>query len=339
MRAYPIIAFIFALGSGLVLSAGEARAWGKFGHLTVCDLAYRNFTDKAREELKKLFQVDQGGIDVKGRGKLPDRHYTSYNVGCLEEDAMPRRHPDDHFINVSRDTKSIANGACPGAADCILSGIGRDFDTLKDPAKPNEERVFSLMALGHWIGDIHQPLHVSFADDRGGNGIGAKVTGGKCGKSSYRVKNLHGIWDNCLLEAGLFERVRKRTDFKKSWSKNTITYRAVDTLQANTSLAEEKQLIGKDPWKWANESFEIALKPEVRYCLMVAGTCQYSSTVAKLPTRGPKRSEEFDQAYLAKFEQTAQDRIKAAGFRLAHLVNLALDPAYTEPVRDNLQKP
>jgi len=289
--------------------------------------------------LKKLFRVGQGGIQVKGRGKLPDRRYTSYNVGCLEEDEIPRRHPDDHFINISRDTRSIVSGACPAAADCILSGIGRDFDTLKDKTKPKEERVFSLMALGHWIGDIHQPLHVSFADDRGGNGIDAKVTGGKCGSSNYRVKNLHGIWDNCLLEAGLFERVRKRADFKKRWSKNTITYRAVDTLQANTSLAEEKQLVGGDPWKWANESLEITLQPDMRYCMMAAGTCQYSPAMPKLPPGGPKRSEQFDQAYLARFEQTAQNRVRAAGFRLAHLINLALDPAYTEPVRDNLQKP
>lgn len=339
MRGFPIIAFGFALGAGLISSSGQALAWGKFGHLTVCDLAYRNMTDKTRDELKKLFQVDQGGIDVKGRGKMPDRRYTSYNVGCLEEDELPRRHPDDHFINVSRDTKSISSGACPAAADCILSGIGRDFDTLKDKTKPNEERVFSLMALGHWIGDIHQPLHVSFADDRGGNQIEAKITVGKCGTSSYRVKNLHGVWDNCLLEAGLFERVRKRADFKKSWSKNTITYRAVDTLQANTSLEEEKQLVGTDPWKWANESYEIALKPEVRYCVMVSGSCQYSQAMPTLPSGGPKRSEQFDQAYLSRFQQMAQDRIKAAGFRLAHLVNLALDPAYTEPVRDNLQKP
>ncbi|MGO4665490.1 S1/P1 nuclease [Bosea sp. 2RAB26] len=335
-----VVIYISSLFLWIGLASGqEAKAWGKLGHLTVCDLAYRNFTDHTRDELKRLFQVRQGGIFVKGRGKLADRHYTSYNLGCLEEDEMPRRHKDDHFINVSRDTKSIVSGACPAGADCILSGIGRDFAILKDATKPNEERVFALMALGHWIGDIHQPLHVSFADDRGGNGIDAKVIG-RCGTSRQSVDNLHAIWDNCLLEAGLFERVRKRVDFKKSWTRNTITYRAVDTLQANTSLAEEKQLVGMDPWKWADESFEITLQPAVRYCTMIAGTCRYSEVLAELPARGgKKRAETFDQAYLAAFERTAMERIKAAGFRLAHLVNLALDPSYTEPVRDNLQKP
>ena len=237
---------------GLALLPDPAKAWGKFGHLVVCDLAYRNLTDASKDELKELFNGKRG-ITVKGKGELADRHYTSFNVGCLEEDEMPRKHPDDHFINVSRDTKSIDGEACPNNNTCILAGIERDLATLKNQAAAKQDRVFALMAIGHWIGDIHQPLHISFADDRGGNSIDVKLKG-RCGGSSYRVANLHGMWDNCLLEAGLFERVRKRSDFKKTWSKNTITYRAVDTLQAQTSLAEEKSFVGAKPWEWAAES-------------------------------------------------------------------------------------
>jgi hypothetical protein len=28
-----------------------------------------------------------------------------------------------------------------------------------------------FQGVGHWVGDIHQPLHVSFEDDRGGNSV------------------------------------------------------------------------------------------------------------------------------------------------------------------------
>ena len=38
----------------------------------------------------------------------------------------------------------------------------------------------------HWVGDIHQPLHVSFEDDRGGNNI---QVNGQCSG------NLHATWD------------------------------------------------------------------------------------------------------------------------------------------------
>lgn len=84
MRALQI-ALVFAAVclAAIFTSPNDVKAWGKFGHLTVCDLAYRNFTDKTREELKKLFQVP-AGITVAGRGEMEDRHYTSFNVGCLE---------------------------------------------------------------------------------------------------------------------------------------------------------------------------------------------------------------------------------------------------------------
>jgi hypothetical protein len=339
MRALRFLLVVSFACLGLAsLFSRDALAWGKFGHLTVCDLAYRNLTQKSREELKKLFQVETGGIDVEGRGQMEDRHYTSYNVGCLEEDELPRRHPADHFINVGRETTSINDNSCPGTGSCILAGIGRDFGILKDTAKSNEDRVFALMAMGHWIGDIHQPLHVSFADDRGGNAIDAKLTG-KCGTSRYRVENLHGVWDNCLLEAGLFERVRKRADFKRTWSKNTITYRAVDTLQVNTSLTDEKALVGTDPWKWANESYQITLTPEALYCIKIGNACHYSETELTHPNNGEKRLVKLKQSYLATFERLAEERVKKAGFRLAHMVNLALDPNYTSPVQNSTQRP
>ncbi|MNV77607.1 hypothetical protein D3C71_1710440 [compost metagenome] len=63
------------------------------------------------------------------------------------------------------------------------------------------------------------------------------------------------MWDECPLEAGIFERVRKRDDFKKTWSGVAITYRAADTLLWNTSWAEEMTLVGQDYAKWAQESY------------------------------------------------------------------------------------
>lgn len=325
--------------AGIGLSSSEpAKAWGRYGHLTVCDLAYRNFTPATRQAVNTLLQSRSGGILVKGRGRMADRRYTAFNLGCLEEDALPRRHADDHFINVARTVPAIAGAQCPADGECILAGIARDLAILKDSALPREDRVFALMALGHWVGDIHQPLHISYADDRGGNGIDAKLTG-KCGTSSYRVDNLHAVWDNCLLEAGMFERVRKRADFKKSWGPNTITYRAVDTLQANTTLIQEQAMVGGEPWQWAQESYAITRDPGVSYCVITGSACRYSDTQDVLTSSGPKRLQPVSQAYLATYAPAAEARIRLAGFRLAHLINSALDPNYTGPVQNSTQAP
>lgn len=67
-----------------------ATAWGRFSHLVVCDLAYRNLTDPSKETLKKLFNVIGGGITARGRDGSATRHYTSFNIGCLEEDENPQ---------------------------------------------------------------------------------------------------------------------------------------------------------------------------------------------------------------------------------------------------------
>jgi hypothetical protein len=59
-----------------------------------------------------------------------------------------------------------------------------------------------LKFLGHWVGEIHQPLHVSFEDDRGGNGI---LVTGICGT------NLHAAWDTCLVLTEVGEDVGEAT--------------------------------------------------------------------------------------------------------------------------------
>jgi hypothetical protein len=58
-----------------------------------------------------------------------------------------------------------------------------------------------------------------------------------------------------------------------------------------------------------------------------------------LPKKEAKHLIQLDQSYLAAFERIAEDRVRRAGFRLAHEVNKALDPAYTGPIQNSTQKP
>jgi len=45
----------------------------------------------------------------------------------------------------------------------------------------------ALAFLGHFVGDVHQPLHVSYSDDRGGNQTRIYYRGERT--------NLHAFWD------------------------------------------------------------------------------------------------------------------------------------------------
>jgi len=337
MRAITFAAAAL-IGTSLTLVPQPAKAWGKFGHLTICEVAYRNLTPASRAAVGQILQSRSGGITVPGHGDMPAEHYTAFNRGCLEEDVLPRRNADSHFINLPRDQQAITTGDCPAAiaqGRCILSRIRIDMTVLRNNAAAPMDRAFALFELGHFVGDLHQPLHVSFVDDKGGNGVEARVTGG-CGRFGYHADDLHGVWDNCILHSGTFGRVYRRADYKSTWSRFTVTYRAADTLQANTSLTDERQIVAGEPWQWVEESYRITRDPDVRYCVLAGGSCNYSATAVKKPVGAPRR-EQLDQAYLEKYDRVVEERVRYAGLRLAHLLNQALDPAYSGPVRNSSQ--
>src|SRR5262249_13692747 len=88
------------------------------------------------------------------------------------------------------------------------SAIAKDFAVLSSSAASDADKAASLKFLGHWVGDVHQPLHVSFEDDRGGNEI--NVVGDCRG-------NLHSAWDTCLVVEAL---KRRQLNFQQRLRRN-----------------------------------------------------------------------------------------------------------------------
>jgi hypothetical protein len=311
MRSW-LLAIAICVACWASVKPTPAQAWGKNGHMIVCDMAYRNFTQTTRDKLKDFFQIDRQSAGAERRV------YQSFNYACLEEDEMPRANPNDHFINFPRNQLAISGAGCPMVAtSCILAGIDRELAVLRGSAPPRE-KARALMGIGHWVGDIHQPLHVSFADDRGGNSINAE---GACG----RIK-LHAVWDNCIIERRIFAKIPR----ERSWSRFTVTYRTVDRFQA-MAAAEGGQIAAwrrTQPWQWAAESFAITLNPATGYCTLKAGACWYEPDRETYRRNQPKRTVQISDAYLDRYTPVAETRLRQAGYRLAHIVNGALDPAY-----------
>ncbi|MDH5738622.1 MAG: S1/P1 nuclease, partial [Gammaproteobacteria bacterium] len=73
------------------------------------------------------------------------------------------------------------------------TGIQRSLSYLSRPAEGKRDKIRQAAALrfiGHFIGDLHQPLHVSREIDKGGNFINVTFFG--------EQTNLHRIWDSHL---------------------------------------------------------------------------------------------------------------------------------------------
>ncbi|CAG8663816.1 13394_t:CDS:2, partial [Racocetra persica] len=84
----------------------------------------------------------------------------------------------------------------PGKYD-LINAI-HNYSNILDPKSDHEHwlRAEALNFVVHFIGDLHQPLHIT-ARDRGGNGSPALFEG--------HHTNLHSIWDTTLL----YKRIRE----------------------------------------------------------------------------------------------------------------------------------
>jgi len=154
MRASIILAWLIA--EALMPSA--AFAWGDIGHRVICQIAYKELKPEIKARVDALV-----AIDLKFR---------TYADGCIWPDVFPRQRPPEHYVDLPRSVKGIeVSHPCPVADRCVISALLND--------------------TRHWVGDVHQPLRVSFDDDRGGNLV---AIAGPC------KFNLHSVWDNCIIE-------------------------------------------------------------------------------------------------------------------------------------------
>ena len=168
---------ILNLMLALVSQCGNAHAWGDEGHKIVCEIAFRLAQPDTRAAIRKLIRSDT--------------EFDTFSESCVFPD-HPRKRASEHFINLARDSSGVSSDDdCPQAEKCALSAILNDSKVLASKSAKKADRLLALKFLGHWVGDIHQPLHVSFEDDRGGNNI--TVSGLCSGK-------LHSTWDTCLVE-------------------------------------------------------------------------------------------------------------------------------------------
>jgi hypothetical protein len=264
----------------------QAFAWGDQGHRVVCEIAFHEAAADTRTRIDALI----GSAGETG----------PFSELCIWPD-HPRKRDDEHYVNLARDAQAIGTAACPLADRCVVAAIGKDMAILADPANSELARLIALKFLGHFVGDVHQPLHVSFQDDRGGNSVD---TTGVCGSS------LHSAWDTCLVKKAV----------------GTNPRAAAFALEAEITAADHAAWVQSAPVDWANESFAIAIATGTNYCTSGAISCEYTPGNEQFDPGEQERKVTIDAAYVARSTPIIRDRLKRAGVRLAHLLDQALAP-------------
>ena len=158
-------------------------SWGHNGHGVVGFLALEQLQPFARNELEKII----GPLNQQSMLEAcnwPDE--------VRETEEWEWTYPL-HYINIPRgDFQYLESRDCPDQL-CATQAIKRYASELGDVEASTERRTQAFAWLCHITGDLHQPLHAGFADDRGGNNFAVSYKG--------EPINLHELWDSKLIES------------------------------------------------------------------------------------------------------------------------------------------
>ena len=191
-QALAILGSALALGG--LLAPADARAWGGVGHEIICELAYERLSDAGRALVDDIRAA--GGMDEPA-----DFHET-----CIWPDKVRRSGyrgtRQYHFLNAPKGAPSIDLARDCDALDCVPVAVQRYAAIVAreplDLDSARRERAEALRFLGHFVGDLHQPLHIGHNEDLGGNRL--RVTWFGDDGSFVRPIQLHYVWDVKLPE-------------------------------------------------------------------------------------------------------------------------------------------
>lgn len=94
-----------------------------------------------------------------------------------------------HYVNIPKD-KTYVKTIKPN----LINQLQIAIDNLKHHKKLSAQEInFNLKVVFHLVGDLHQPLHCGYYEDKGGNEIQLKYLN--------KSENLHHVWDKRIIES------------------------------------------------------------------------------------------------------------------------------------------
>lgn len=277
-----------ALALASIALPQPALAWGDKGHEIIAAIARDRLTPQAKAWVDAILATDTDTLtapDMVSRATWADKW----------RDSGHRETASWHFVDQELGKPSLKT-ACfnypkadtpPSAGpaqDCIVDKLDEFEAELAAPATAPAERLLALKYILHFVGDVHQPLHASDHDDRGGNCVHVSLGG-------QRTTNLHSFWDTAVLAP-------LGTD------PATIAH----TLEGAISASDASAWGSGTAASWAKESYAAA-KADA-YTISSPAGCTNDASPITLTT-----------AYQAQALTTAKTQIEKAGVRLAKVLN------------------
>lgn len=269
----------------------NSLAWSKEGHMMTCSIAQSLLEPEAAEAVKNLLP-DYANGDLSSLCTWPDqiRHWYRYRW------TSPLHFIDTPDEACTYDYERDCHDPHGTAGMCVDGAIQNFTSQLMHYREGSSDRRYNLtealLFLSHFMGDIHQPMHVGFTTDEGGNTIQLRW---------YRHKsNLHHVWDREILLQAMKDLYEKDMDLLQqeivanisdgSWSHDVSSWTdCTDLLSC--------------PSKYASESISIA--------------CKWGY-------KGVQNGDTLEEDYFNSRLPLIMKRVAQGGVRLAMILNRAL---------------
>jgi len=182
-----------------------AYAFDKNGHRIIAQIASFHLSPASKQKLKDLMgnklleEVSNWPDEIKLVDELVSPQHIWHYINLVEKNYQKLRpietyekyfnqYPTLSYVEIQKqikpDTKQLKGD--------VIWAIDIFRNILKNKKKNKNQRLEALRFLIHFVGDLHQPMHCGYAQDRGGNEISVVW--------NQQKTNLHAVWDSEMLE-------------------------------------------------------------------------------------------------------------------------------------------
>jgi hypothetical protein len=313
IRALASCAGMFAI----LLGCSPAFAWGCKGHQIVALIAENHLNPNTRVIVKEI--LDAAPIDSTlnrycGESGL-DAFADSSTWADDERSIRPETAPW-HYLDIPRGSAKSDVATFCAAEGCVTKAIEAQLEILRDPTASAQARGDALRFLIHFVGDMHQPLHLTTNNDRGGNCVPISffelepsLTNPQ--KEDYRP-NLHSVWDTDIIERFSHGQTQQQTadSLEKKYQAQRVAWQSAG-IRVGSWAWESHQLAEATAYR------KLPIKISIEEPQRVA-TCADDNHIS---TRMLALHERVDEKYQAAAALVAEQQLVKAGVRLAMLLN------------------
>ena len=318
-RIFLLLALVLSFQS---LSFG----WGCSGHQIVALIAERQLNPAAFSAVQALLKDTDIYNGLKRFCAATDlglmASYASWADDYRDQDKTTAPW---HFWDIPLNELARPKGTEFCDEGCVIKALQVQIDILKSPTAAKPDKAKALAFVIHFVGDLHQPLHVISNNDRGGNCVPVTFFGRPtlergAGSGNFSP-NLHGVWDTDLLEQQ--GRIRKLThDDDVYWFVNSI----FGDFEEQVPVWSHEKV---DILEWAIESHRLArlssygrlphhITPEAP---VNVDTCNDDNQISH---RMLDLHESIGKRYATAVGPVIEEQLARAGTRLAVILNDAL---------------